>query len=358
MIRIGLLGCGTVAGYGHLPAIVATSGLQLAALVDPNRKNLDAAGEKFGVPPEQRFTDAAQMFERARPDAITVATPAPMHFENVMAAAEHRCHVFCEKPLAETEEEGQKMIDAMRRADRRLVLGFIYRFSEMATRMRNAIREREIGDVRSLRLVYIWDCHGKYVRTQRPRAMRGARRMLGMYEGPLLNNDAPKMLNERRARFMREGGPVIDCGVHQIDLARWWLSSEVIRFSGHGTRIDADHDCPDHVYIHMTHANGVHTMVESSYSYGATCREQQIRYQFEAIGTDGVIRFDHTAKRFELARPTGTTRFDYTPEKNFNSMYAQFVRACETGDTGELATGEDGLIATRIAREAAGQVSW
>jgi hypothetical protein len=39
-------------------------------------------------------------------------------------------------------------------------------------------------------------------------------------------------------------------------------------------------------------------------------------------------------------------------------MYARFVRACETGDRGEFATGEDGLIATCIAREAAGQISW
>jgi len=52
-----------------------------------------------------------------------------------------------------------------------------------------------------------------------------------------------RVLNLRRDRFMREGGPMIDCGVHQIDLARWWTGSEVTRFSGHGTCIDDDHAC-------------------------------------------------------------------------------------------------------------------
>src|SRR5262249_16998790 len=123
MIRIGLLGCGTVAGYGHLPAIVATSGLQLAALFDPNRSDLDAAGEKFGVPAEKRYMEMARMFERGKLDAVTVTSPAPFHFENVMAAAERRCHVLCEKPLAENEADGRKMIDATKGAKKHLFVG-------------------------------------------------------------------------------------------------------------------------------------------------------------------------------------------------------------------------------------------
>jgi hypothetical protein len=107
----------------------------------------------------------------------------------------------------------------------------------------------------------------------------------------------------------------------------------------------------------MTHANGVHAMIESSYSYGHTAKEQQVQYLFEAIGTDGVIRFNHSTNSFTLANSAGTTQFPYQPEKNFNAMYAQLVRAIESNDTGEFASGDDGLIATRIAREAAGQIS-
>ena len=265
-----------------------------------------------------------------------------------MAAAKHSCHALCEKPLAETESDGRAMIDAMKRAKKHLFVGFIYRFSDMATRIRAAIQNKEIGDVRSIRLIYIWDCHGKYARGAASSVVH-----------PSNEADAQgRRLNLRRDRFMKEGGPIIDCGVHQIDLARWWTGSEIVRFTGHGTRIDDDHACPDHVYIHATHASGVHTMIESSFSYGHTARDQQVQYLFEAIGTDGVIRFNRDTNSFTLANSSGTTQFPYQPEKNFEEMYAQLVRACESGDTGEFATGDDGLTATRIAREAAGQISW
>src|SRR5689334_21776387 len=105
MIRIGLMGCGTVAGYGHLPAIRETAGMELHALFDPNRQHLALAGERFGVPVERRFTDADAFFA-TRLAAVSVTSPAPFHFENVMSAAANGCHVLCEKPLAESEEDG------------------------------------------------------------------------------------------------------------------------------------------------------------------------------------------------------------------------------------------------------------
>src|SRR5438270_8013374 len=159
------------------------------------------------------------------------------------------------------------MIETMKEANKHLLLGFIYRFSDMATRIRDAIRNKEIGEVRSIRLIYIWDCHGKYVRDFGSPVVRFARKPVAPSGSSGLGTPT-KDLNLRRDRFMQEGGPMIDCGVHQIDLARWWTGSEIKKFTAHGTRVDDDHACPDHVYIHMTHANGVHTMVESSFSYG------------------------------------------------------------------------------------------
>jgi predicted dehydrogenase len=259
--------------------------------------------------------------------------------------------VLCEKPLAESEADGWKMVEAMKAAKKHLFVGFIYRFSEMATKIRDVIRAGGIGELRSIRLIYIWDCHGKFVREGQASSV----------VHPADASDAQgRRLNLRRDRFMREGGPLIDCGVHQIDLARWWTGSEVSRFAAHGTRIDdapPGHAVPDHVYVHLTHANGVHSMIETSFSYGHTCKEQQVQYLFEAIGTEGVIRFNRDTESFVLAQPMGTTRFDFQPEKNFNAMYKQFRIAIETGNAGPFAMGEDGIIATRIARDAVAQIA-
>ncbi|MBZ0285966.1 MAG: Gfo/Idh/MocA family oxidoreductase, partial [Anaerolineae bacterium] len=56
--RIGLMGCGTVAGYGHIPAILATPGLQLAALYDPDDKRLAAVRQEHGDIPAFNNPDA------------------------------------------------------------------------------------------------------------------------------------------------------------------------------------------------------------------------------------------------------------------------------------------------------------
>src|SRR5438046_2552888 len=99
MIKLGLMGCGTVAGYGHLPAICETEGMSLHALFDPNRVHLDTAGDTFNVPRERRFTDVNAFFDSGgnggKLDAVSVTSPAPFHCGNVLAAAEHECHVLC-----------------------------------------------------------------------------------------------------------------------------------------------------------------------------------------------------------------------------------------------------------------------
>ena len=109
---------------------------------------------------------------------------------------------------------------------------------------------------------------------------------------------------------------MVDCGVHQIDLARWWLGSEVVRWTAAGAWIDA-FDAPDHVYLHMEHANRAQTMVEMSYSYCHTSAEPVNVFTYEFIGTEGVIRYDRGQKLFEVRSVRGTEKLPFASEKNF-----------------------------------------
>jgi predicted dehydrogenase len=92
----------------------------------------------------------------------------------------------------------------MKKAKLPLYAGFCYRFSPCALKIRELVKKKAIGDVRSLRLIYNWDCHGKYE----------------------LDGKGRKVNQKRREARMFEGGPVVDCGTHQIDLAMFWLNSE------------------------------------------------------------------------------------------------------------------------------------
>jgi predicted dehydrogenase len=97
-------------------------------------------------------------------------------------------------------------------------------------------------------------------------------------------------------------------------------------------------------------------MVEVSYGYGHTSREQRCHFHYELIGTDGLIRYDRQGRTFELVNRNGTQRLHWTEEKNFDGMYAEFVRALQTGVAGNMPTADDGIAATRIARRAVDEV--
>lgn len=329
MIRLGLMGCGTVAGYGHLPAIRRTPGLHLAALFDPDAGRLREAAARFGVPREHAFIDATAFF-RSDLDAVVVTSPAPAHPANVRLAAEHGAHVLCEKPLALSESDARAMIDRMASAGRMLFVAFVYRFGPCAAEIRRLVSEGAIGRLRSMRLIYNWNCHGK------------------CHIGP----DGAPIENARRAGRMREGGPMIDCGVHLLDLAHWWTGSEVVRHAGFGAWVDEEgrYDAPDHVWAHLDHADGTHAAVEVSYSYCHTVAKPRAEFVYELIGTEGVIRYDREARRFELRAAAGTRRMPFHEEKGFDGMYAEFEGALRAGDPGNMPTGADGLEATRLAR--------
>jgi predicted dehydrogenase len=328
-IRLGLIGCGVVANYGHLPAIAAVSDLTLAAVYDPDADRARQSARQFGA--ERWFTESEAFFESGL-DAVTVTSAAPVHRTNILNAARHGKPALCEKPIALEEADAVAMIGAMSDAGFMFFTAFCYRFSLSALKIKELISSGAIGEPRSLRLIYDWDCHGKF-----EDAEGGSRR-----------------INERRAGRMLEGGPMIDCGTHQIDLARWWLASEVVQTCGVGAWLD-EYEAPDHMYLHLDHASGAHTLVEINYSYGHTVKHPRTEFVYEILGTDGVIRYDRNANTFDLHNAAGRKELAWHPEKNFEEMYRAFAHALRTGEPGHLPSAEDGLRATVLAREATQQ---
>lgn len=321
-LRIGLMGCGSVASFGHLPAIAASPDFHLVALYDPDSQRLAELQAQYNV---ALATFDAEAFFRSGLDAIVVTSPAPIHETNVIAAAKHGLPVLCEKPLSMDRLQGERMIAAMEAAGVPLYVAFCYRFSPAALRIKQLIDEGTIGTLRAQRLLYLWDCHGKY----------NAR-------------DPQQGLNAAREGRMFEGGPMVDCGTHQIDLAQWWADSPAVRCIGHGAWAD-EYDAPDHTWAHLDHASGVHSMIEISYSYGHTARDPLSSFQYELIGTGGIIRYHRNESFFELRNAEGTFRQEYTQEKNFHGLYAAFAKALQSGEPGHLPTAARGLEVTALA---------
>ena len=197
--KIGLIGCGAVADYGHLPAIQDVKGLKLFAIYDPNEATLAIAKAKFRVP--QGFSDIEAFFQSGI-EAVTVTSPAPTHRQNVLDAARHHLPVLCEKPLATDRAEAETMIAAMEKAGVPLYTAFCYRFSPSALKIRELVAEKAIGETRSLRLIYNWGVHGKYA----------------------VDAEGRRVIQKRREDRMLEGGP--DGGLwNSSDRSRSFLAS-------------------------------------------------------------------------------------------------------------------------------------
>ncbi len=124
--RVGLMGCGQVAGYGHIPAILATPDLELFAIFEPDPDRAREIQHRFGIP--FAFSRTEDFFASGI-EAVTITSPAPCHRENVIDCARHHLPVLCEKPLAINKAEGDEMVAAMRDADQSFYAGFCYRFS-------------------------------------------------------------------------------------------------------------------------------------------------------------------------------------------------------------------------------------
>src|SRR6478609_2177573 len=102
MIRLGLIGCGVVASYGHLPAIQETPGLSIHSIMDTDPAKLNEAKQRFNVP--NAFSDLDAFFASGI-DAVVICSPATVHYSDVMACAKHGKPALCEKPLAMSESE-------------------------------------------------------------------------------------------------------------------------------------------------------------------------------------------------------------------------------------------------------------
>lgn len=126
-IRVGVIGCGTIAQVMHLPYLRSLpERFEIAALSDVSPGLLDAIGAQYGVPADARYTDYRRLVE-APIDAVLVLTGGS-HAPQVIAALEAGRHVLVEKPLCLTLREADQIADAARRTGRAVMVGYMKRF--------------------------------------------------------------------------------------------------------------------------------------------------------------------------------------------------------------------------------------
>jgi predicted dehydrogenase len=232
-VKIGVIGCGSIAELAHFPSIKSAEDVELLAVCDTDEKTVKKAKDKWGA--KSSYTDYEKMLkEQDALNAVIIASPPKFHATQAIACAEKKIHLLVEKPLAVTNKEAWDMVDAAKRNKIKLMVGCDRRFWPQNQWAKSLINEGVIGRV----------------------AMGRAT----MHEHVQFYHDNIAFTDFRLHPEIAGGSAVADTGAHAIDLLIWLIGSPVKRVTGIAERRVLSEErwgrCDDTAVIMMEHENG------------------------------------------------------------------------------------------------------
>jgi myo-inositol 2-dehydrogenase / D-chiro-inositol 1-dehydrogenase len=151
-MKIAVVGAGRM-GQVHMQT-VRDMKLDLAGICDLSQESLAAAGQRFDLAPERQFTDLSDLLREVRPDCLIVATTAPSHAEYTSAAAEAGVRfILCEKPMATSLADCDRMISVCKSNDVRLAINHQMRFMDYYREAKRLVQSEEFGSLASVTVV-------------------------------------------------------------------------------------------------------------------------------------------------------------------------------------------------------------
>src|SRR5260370_26940676 len=144
-IRLAIIGTGH-RGWAHLAILKTLPQFEVVALADPTPGNLDRGASL--APGAKTYSDYRKLLnERNDIDAVVVITPSFLHAEVTVAALDRGLPVLCEKPMATTVEDANRMIEGSRKSGKLLYIGFQKRLTPTTTKMHELATAGEIGPI-------------------------------------------------------------------------------------------------------------------------------------------------------------------------------------------------------------------
>ncbi len=310
-LRVGLIGAGTIAFSAHLPAIRRLRDeVELVAIADIRVENAERAAREFGA--EAHYADYHELLARGNLDFVDICTPEFLHAEQTEAAAAAGLHVFCEKPMAASVAEADRMIDACNRAGVKLMIGHSRRFTGRYQQIRAAIDRGDLGEVR-------------YVREneRRPRAMYDGLRLGTGYWTP--DEGKPWLTMAAYSQ-----GAALTNAVHETDLARWFVGRAPVSVFAEARITEPGAEVPDMISYTVTFEGGA---IAAAEVVNQLPRGFPYFHMMEVLGTNGRIRAtDPLMAPFTVADDRGLSQpLNFGTLLHVDSAYATelagFVRA-------------------------------
>ncbi|GGE23029.1 myo-inositol 2-dehydrogenase [Sphingobacterium cellulitidis] len=202
-IKILVVGCGNM-GASHAKAYHDMEAFEIVGLVSRGDSKLKL-NEKLGAD-YPLFDEYEQALEQSKPDAVCISTYPDTHEDYAIKAFQANAHVFIEKPLADTVIGAQKVVDAANAVGKKLVVGYILRHHP------SWIKFIEIGKTMGYPLVMRMN----------------------------LNQQSQGYMWDVHRNLMKSLSPIVDCGVHYIDVMCQMTNANPVSVSAIGARLTDD----------------------------------------------------------------------------------------------------------------------
>jgi len=297
---------------GHYDALPDS---RVAAVLDVRP---DAARVLAEVYSATAYGDIEEMLADGSIDIVSITTPTPYHKECVLKAAAAGKHVFCEKPIATTLEDGLEMTDACRRAGVVFMVGHVLRYFPEYASAKRLIEDGAVGKV-------------GMVRTSR-------------------GGSFPQSAGDWYADKVKSGGVTMDTLIHDFDWLRWSLG-EVVRVYGKGL-LERAAEHKDYALITLRFASGAVAHVE-----GTWMRPDGFKTSLEIAGSKGLIAFNNEDSApiklaFAGSDGAGVEAVPQSPLSAEDDPYrlelADFLTAIKSGGESPI-SGEDAVEALKIS---------
>ncbi len=187
-IKVGIIGAGNISNF-HMAGYKELDNVEVIAACDINEERVKAYAEKHGI--KHVFTDYNEMLKMKEIDAVSVCTWNNGHAPASIAALKAGKNVLCEKPLAMNVAEAEEMERVAKEAGKLLMVGFVRRFGQNTNILNDFIKNDHLGDIYYAKTSCVRRC----------------------------GNPGGWFSDNKRSG----GGPLIDLGVHVIDLSRFLM---------------------------------------------------------------------------------------------------------------------------------------
>lgn len=280
MIKAAIIGLGKM-GMSHAAILGGLPNVELVAACDMDSL-LQSAFKKLTK--IQMFTDYKKMIEEVKPDCVYVVTPTKLHYEMVMFALEHGCHVFCEKPFALTAEQGEKMVALAKAKGLVNQVGYHNRYIGTFNEMKRLLAEGVIGKP----FHFLGEAYGPVVLKSKGGTWRSDKK--------------------------NGGGCIEDYAAHVLNLINYVTGSTLVECAGTQMPSIFSGEVDDAVYGSLTLVNGLKGQISVNWS-DDTVRKMTTSVKIQ--GDQGKLEADATTLKIYVKED----KPQYGLQKGWNFKY-------------------------------------